>query len=220
MNIGIIGAGNIAGTVGVLWAKAGHAVRFGTRHPEGLAPLLARAGAGASAGTAEDAARFGEAVFCSVPYGAWPDLAAVVAPLVAGKVVIDSANPYPERDGSFARDVIAAGEGSGLPIARLLPGARLVRAFNSVYFRTLETEAHRAGNRVGIPLAGDDDAALALAAGLVRDAGFDPVLVGPLARAREFDPGTPVYNTGMSGPELARALGLQEDRAGGVRHPA
>lgn len=122
--------------------------------------------------------------------------------------MIDSANPFPERDGAFASDTVAAGEGAGLPVVRLLPGARLVRAFNSVYFKLLETEAHRAGDRVGIPLAGDDEDALAVAARLVRDAGFDPVIVGPLARAREFDPGTPVYNTGMSGPNLARALGV------------
>ncbi len=206
MNIGIIGAGNIAGAVGLLWTQAGHTVRFGSRHPEALGPLLGKVGINGSAGTPEGTARFGEVVFCSVPYGAWPELAAGVAPLVAGKVVIDSANPYPERDGAFARDAIAAGEGSGLPVARLLPGARLVRAFNSVYFKLLETEAHRAGDRIGIPLAGDDEDALAVAAGLVRDAGFDPVLVGTLARAREFDAGTPVYNTGMTGPDLARAL--------------
>jgi len=208
MNIGIIGAGNIAGAVALLWARAGHAVRFGTRHPETLGPLLAKVGGTASAGTAADAVRFGEALFCSFPYGAWPDLATAVAAFATGKVVIDSANPYPERDGAFASDAVAAGQGAGVPVARLLPGARLVRAFNSVYFKVLETEAHRAGDRVGIPLAGDDEDALALAAGLVRDAGFDPVLVGPLARAREFDPGTSVYNTGMSGPDLARALGV------------
>jgi len=208
MNIGIVGAGNIAGTLGVLWAKAGHKVRFGTRHPDQLGPLLAEAGSLASAGTPEEAARFGEAVFCSVPFGAWPTLAPVLGPLLSGKVVLDSANPYPERDGVFAREVIAAGEGSGVPVARLLPGVRLVRAFNSVYFKTLQTEAHRAGDRVGIPLAGDDAAALDMAARLVRDAGFEPVLAGPLARAQSFDPGTPVYNTGMSGAELAHALGV------------
>jgi 8-hydroxy-5-deazaflavin:NADPH oxidoreductase len=206
MNIGIIGAGNIAGTVGLLWAKAGHTIRFGTRRPDRLGRLLEAAGPAASAGTTEDVAQFGEVVFCSVPYGAWPDLAASLAALVTGKVVIDSANPYPERDGAFARQVIEAGQGAGVPIARLLPGSQFVRAFNSVYFKTLESEAHRAGDRVGIPLAGDDKEALALAARLVRDAGFEPVIVGPLARAREFDPGTRVYNTGMSGPELARAL--------------
>ena len=208
MNIGIIGAGNIGGTVGVLWAKAGHLVRFATRHPESLGPLLAEAGPNAAAGSPEEAARFGEVVFCSVPYGAWPSLALALAPLVSGKVVLDSANPYPGRDGEFARAAIAAGEGAGVPVARLLPGTRLVRAFNSVYFKTLQTEAHRSGDRVGIPLAGDDAAALDVAARLVRDAGFEPVLAGPLTAARSFDPGTPVYNTGMSGADLARALGV------------
>ena len=209
MNIGVIGAGMIGGTVGVLWAKAGHRVRFGTRHPESLGSLVAEAGPQASAGSPEEAARFGEVVFCSVPYGAWPALAPALAPLVSGKVVLDSANPYPGRDGDFARGAIAAGEGAGVPVAKLLPGVRLVRAFNSVYFKTLRTEAHRAGDRVGIPLAGDDAAALDVAARLVRDAGFEPVVVGPLVRAVSFDPGTPVYNTGMSGADLARALGVE-----------
>jgi 8-hydroxy-5-deazaflavin:NADPH oxidoreductase len=208
MNIGVIGSGKIGGTVGVLWAKAGHSVRFATRHPESLGPLLAEAGPNASAGSPEEAARFGEIIFCSVPYGAWPSLAPAIAPLVSGKVVLDSANPYPGRDGEFARTAIAAGEGAGVPVARLLPGARLVRAFNSVYFKTLETEAHRAGDRVGIPLAGDDAAALDASARLVRDAGFEPVVVGALVSAASFDPGTPVYNTGMSGTELARVLGV------------
>jgi 8-hydroxy-5-deazaflavin:NADPH oxidoreductase len=208
MNIGVIGAGKIGGTVGALWAKAGHRIRFATRHPESLEPLIAESGPNASAGRPEEAARFGEIVFCSVPHGAWPTLAPSIASLVAGKVVLDSANPYPGRDGDFASAAIAAGEGSGVPVARLLPGAWLVRAFNSVYFKTLQTEAHRAGDRVGIPLASDDVAALDVAARLVRDAGFEPVVVGPLARALSFDPGTPVYNTGMSGAELARALGV------------
>ncbi len=215
MKLGIIGAGNISGTLGVLWAAAGHSVRFGTRHPDRLASLLERAGHGASAGTAVEAATFGAVVFCSIPYGAWPDLAPELAPVLAGKVVLDSANPYPDRDGPFATEAIAAGEGSGLPVARLLPGARLIRAFNSVYFKTLETEAHRVGDRVGIPLAGDDADALQVASGLVRDAGFEPVVVGPLLRARDFDPGTAPYNTGMSGVELVKALNRADARRSG-----
>ena len=208
MKIGIIGAGNIAGAVGVLWARAGHpsGSAQGTRRRS--VRCSRRAGGDATGGSVAEAAGFGEVVFCSVPYGAWPTLAPTLAPLFVGKVVIDSANPYPERDGTFASDALAAGEGSGVPVARLLPGARLVRAFNSVYFKLLESEAHRAGDRIGIPLAGDDEDAFAVAGGLVRDAGFDPVVVGPLARAREFDAGTAVYNTGMSGPDLARALGV------------
>jgi predicted dinucleotide-binding enzyme len=84
-----------------------------------------------------------------------------------------------------------------------------VKAFNTVYFETLETEAHRDGDRVGIPLAGDDAEALALTAQLVRDAGFDPVLVGALDRGKEFEPDTRVYNTGMSGPQVREALGVK-----------
>ena len=84
----------------------------------------------------------------------------------------------------------------------MFPGSRWVKAFNTVYFKTLEREAHRKGERVGIPLASDDSGALEIAAGLVRDAGFDPVIVGPLARGKEFEPDTKPYNTGMSGRQL------------------
>jgi hypothetical protein len=208
MRIGIVGAGAIGGTVGALWATAGHVVRFGTRNPGSVRPLLARLGAGAEAGSPADAAAFGEVVLCAAPYGAWPELAAAIGPHVSGKVVLDAANPYPARDGDFARAAIAAGRGAGRPVAALLPAARLVRAFSTVYAGTLAREAHRAGDRVGIPLAGDDPAALREAADLVRDAGFEPVVVGGLDRARDFDPGSAVYNTGMSGPEVARALGI------------
>ena len=206
MKIGIIGAGSIAGTVGELWARAGHTVRYGARDPEKARATL---GTGNVVGLTSDAATFGDVVFCSFPYGAWPEISQVLAPLLAGKVVLDSANPYPERDGAFAQDALDAGMGSGLPIARLLSGAKLVRAFNSVYFKTLLSEAHRSGERIGIPLAGDDPQALAVAAELVRDAGFAPVIVGALGRARDFDPGTAVYNTGMSGSAVAHALGVK-----------
>jgi predicted dinucleotide-binding enzyme len=77
-----------------------------------------------------------------------------------------------------------------------------------VYFKTLASEAHREGDRVGIPLAGDDREALETAAGLVRDAGFDPVIVGALERGKEFEPGTRPYNSGMSGPELRKLFAL------------
>jgi predicted dinucleotide-binding enzyme len=75
-----------------------------------------------------------------------------------------------------------------------------------VYFKTLQDEAHRSGDRVGIPLASDDTGALDTAATLVRDAGFDPVVVGPLVRGKEFEPDTPAYNTGMSGRALRDLL--------------
>jgi predicted dinucleotide-binding enzyme len=208
MKIGIIGSGRIGGALGPLWAKAGHEVFYASRHPENLDGLVKQTGPRARAGSVEDAARFGEVILLAVPYGAVPGLGPVLAPLLRGKVVIDAGNPYPQRDGQLATEVLASGQGSGVGTARSLPGARLVRGFNTVWSRTLEKEAHRSGDRVGIPLAADDAAALEEAAALVRDAGFDPVLVGPLPTAARFDTGTAVYNTGMSGPEVRRALGL------------
>jgi predicted dinucleotide-binding enzyme len=208
MKIGIIGVGNIGATIGTLWVNAGHDVVFGVRHPDRAATLLARLNDRAASGTNEEAVDFGEVVFTAAPFGVWPVLAAQIAEAVAGKVVIDAANPYPGRDGDFAQHAIDAGEGAGVPVARLLPGARLVRGFNSVAARTFKEEAHRAGDRIGVPLAGDDIVAVEIAARLVRDAGFDPVSVGKLVEARHFDPDTPVYGSNMTGPQLRAALGV------------
>jgi predicted dinucleotide-binding enzyme len=212
MKIAVIGSGHIGSTVGRLWTKAGHDVYFGVRRPEEVAQRLRAQGVVAQAGAVEAAAAYGEVVFVAVPYGCWPELSAALGPLVAGKVVIDAGNPYPQRDGVFAQQAIDGGEGAGVPVARLLPGARLVRGFNAVFWRVLESEAHRKGPRVGVPLAGDDEAALAVASQLVTDAGFDPVVVGPLLRARDFDPGTRVYNTGMTAAQLTAALHESQGR--------
>jgi predicted dinucleotide-binding enzyme len=108
----------------------------------------------------------------------------------------------------MAEEVRRSGRGTGPYLREWFPGVRIVRAFNTVWDRTLEKEAHRAGPRVGIPLASDGEDALQIAAALVTDAGFDPVIVGPLDRSREFDMGAPVYDTGMSGPEVRKALGV------------
>jgi predicted dinucleotide-binding enzyme len=124
-----------------------------------------------------------------------------------GKIVLDTGNAYERRDGAAAHDATAHPQGSAGWAAAMFPGARWVKAFNTVYFKTLESEAHRPGDRVGIPLASDDLDAMDQAASLVRDAGLDPVIVGPLARGREFEPNTPSYNTGMSGRELRAAFG-------------
>ena len=100
-------------------------------------------------------------------------------------------------------------QGTGVASAAFLPGTRLVRAFNAIFYKNLASEAHRPGERVGIPIAGDDAQALEVAQRLVRDAGFDPVVVGPLARAREFDVGTPVYTQVLTAAQLRKALGLK-----------
>jgi predicted dinucleotide-binding enzyme len=208
MRIGIIGAGRIGATVGALWVRAGHEIRLGSRDPHRLAALVQELGPTASVGSIEDAARWADVVFCAFPYGIWPQMARKLAPLVAGKLVMDAANPYPRRDGAFAQAAIDGGQGSGLPVAGLLPGAHLVRAFNSVYWETLKTEAHRSGERIAIPLAGDDPAALDVASNLVREAGFDPVTAGPLVQAAAFDVGAPVYDNPQTAAGMERMLGL------------
>src|SRR5215212_813176 len=104
MRIGIIGAGMIGSTVGKLWVDAGHEVRFASRHPEELQPLVAELGERASAGTAAEAARFGEVVMLTVPLAAVPILAGEVAESLAGKVVLDTGNAYAKRDGGAAEE--------------------------------------------------------------------------------------------------------------------
>ena len=209
MRIGIVGAGMIGSTVARLWVDAGHEVRLASRHPDALQPLVDRLGKGASAGTPADAAAFGEVVMLTVPLGAIADLARDLAPLLVGKVVLDTGNAYEGRDREAAREAVRHPEGSAGWAAAKFPGARWVKAFNTVYFKVLEREAHREGDRVGIPLAGDDRQALDTAARLVSDAGFDPVIIGPLARGREFEPGTPPYNTGMSGRDLRNMFAVR-----------
>ena len=210
MKIAIIGSGRIGGVLGKLWAQAGHQVRFSSRHPDHLDRLVAESGSNASRSSIEEALAFGEVFLISIPYGSLPAFGDQYGSALSGKIVMETGNPYPERDGEVARRVLDSGLGTGHWSSCWLPGARLVRAFNSVWDRTLAREAHRTPPRVGVPLAADDTEATEIAAGLVSGAEFDPVVAGPLSRAREFDVGTPVYNTNMSGPEVRRALRLPE----------
>lgn len=207
LSIGIIGSGNMGGGLGKLWAEAGHPVFFSSRNPEELAPLVAEAGPNAQAGTPEEAARFGDVVLIAVPYGALPQIGEDYASLMEGKVVIDLGNPRADRDGPMADDAIE--RGTGVASAEYLPGTRLVRAFNAIAYTMLEDPTNDAGETIGIPIAGDDPEAVAIAEQLVREAGFDPVVVGGLDTARQFDRGTPVYVRGMTAAELRSALGIE-----------
>ena len=204
--IGIIGSGRQGGNVGLQFARAGHEVLFSSRQPDELKELVAKAGPNARAGLPQEAATFGDVVLIAVPYGALPQVGRDYAPLMKGKVVIDCGNPREDRDGAMAKDAAAAG--TGVASAGFLPGVRLVRAFNALSFVQVEQQAHRAGEKLGIPIAGDDREAVAIVTELVVDAGFDPVVVGGLSRAREFDAGTPVYVKGMTARQLREALKL------------
>jgi predicted dinucleotide-binding enzyme len=206
MRIGIIGSGQQGGAIGLQWIKAGHEILFSSRHPEELADLIRQAGPRARAGLPQEAATFGEVVLIAVPYGALPQVGRDFAAMMRGKIVIDCGNPREDRDGPMAADAIT--KGTGVASAEYLPGVRLVRAFNALSAVQVEREAHRSGEKIGIPIAGDDADAVATVVELVVDAGFDPVVVGSLARAREFDRGTPVYVRGMTAAQLKAALKL------------
>jgi hypothetical protein len=204
LKVGIIGGGHIGSTVGTLWVKSGHSVMFSSRHPEELAPLVQGLGDLAKAGSVEEAITFGDVMFIAVPYKAYPQIGQDYGSKLAGKVVLDAGNATAARDGEILNEVRE--EGIGITSAKYLPGSKIVRAFNSLPYKILVAEANRAGDRMAIPLAGDDKDALTVASTLVHDAGFDPVVVGPLARAKDFAQGGPLYGQQITAKEFHQKL--------------
>jgi 8-hydroxy-5-deazaflavin:NADPH oxidoreductase len=202
--IGVIGSGNIGSTVGTLWVKAGHQVLFSSRNPENLKQLIDSLGPLARAGTVGDALTFGDAALLAVPYGAYPQIGKDYAQELAGKIVLDAGNAVPSRDGEISKE--AQELGIGLTSAKHLPKARIVRAFNTLSYLVLASNAHRAGERMAIPIAGDDKEALALASKLIQDAGFDSVIVGSLQSAKLFARGGPLYGQQITAKEMRLRL--------------
>ncbi len=206
--IGIIGSGRIGGNLGILLARAGHDVLFSSRHPEGLGDLVRTAGQKACTGTVREAIAFGDVIVLSVPLKGIPELDAEAKHALKGKVVIDTSNPYPERDGAIAEEARRESGGMGVFVARLLPGARIIRAFNTVYFEDLKKTVNRKGEKIGVPIAGDDPEGLEAAYELVTHAGLDPVIVGTLDKSKLFDVGTDVYATSDPAEKIRQKLHL------------
>jgi 8-hydroxy-5-deazaflavin:NADPH oxidoreductase len=193
LKIATIGAGHEGGTLGTLFAKQGHPVMFSSLHPEQLKDLVANAGPTAQAGTVEEAVKFGDVVLLVVPYTAVEQIGKDYGPALAAKqLVIDVSNPIARRDGDAIVNWVAEQGGAGLATAKLLPGAHLVRGFNAINYLRLAADAHRPGEPIGVPIAGDDPNAIALATKLTREIGFEPVLVGGLAMGKYLVPGTPL----------------------------
>jgi 8-hydroxy-5-deazaflavin:NADPH oxidoreductase len=206
LKIGIVGSGNVGGMLGSVWAKAGHEVMLSSRNLEHDRALAAKIGTNARAGTPREAAAFGDVVTIAVPYGAMPAIGKDLGELVRDKVVIDTSNPFVGRDGDVAQ--WARDKGAGLASAELLPGARVVRAFNAIGYARMGT-AHEQPGRVGMPIAGDDAQAIAVASRLVRDIGFEPVLIGGLAKGRHLMPGTAL--AGERTPDEVRKIAATLD---------
>jgi 8-hydroxy-5-deazaflavin:NADPH oxidoreductase len=199
MKIGIIGAGNIGGTLTQLLVRAGHQVAVSnSRGPESLKSLVSEVGRNAHAVNVQEAAAFGEIVILAVP---WRKPEALPPPhLVAGKIVIDAMNPY--GDGGTILDLGAST--SSEETAKRLPGCRLVKAFNTIHYKHLqERGTSRKEERLAIYVAGDDDSAKSVVKRLIDDIGFAPFDTGSLRDGgRKQQPGSPIYNKPMT---LARA---------------
>ena len=195
MKIGFIGSGNIGGAIGELLAKAGHEVFFSSRNPDNLKPLVARVGPRSRAGTPKEAIAFADVVFLGVPYSSMPQIGQDYAAALKGKIVLDAGNPNVRRDGPTAPAAVDKGAG-------------LTTAFNQLNNKVFLTGAHRDGDKIAVPLAGDDKQALAVASQLVTDAGFEPVIVGNLAAGKSFDSSQPIFLKAMTARELKEALKL------------
>jgi 8-hydroxy-5-deazaflavin:NADPH oxidoreductase len=203
MKIGIIGAGHIGATLARHFAKAGHEVGISnSRGPHTLAGLVKSMGPKTCAMTSHEAAWFGDIVILAAP---WRKTEALPLPkLVAGKIVVDAMNPY-----SAEGEVISLGETtSSEEVARHLPGARLVKAFNTMYYHTLATETRdSANNRLVIFLAGDDADAKQTVARLIEQIGFAPLDTGSLRTGgRMQEPDSPLYNRPLTPDEACAAL--------------
>jgi 8-hydroxy-5-deazaflavin:NADPH oxidoreductase len=208
VKIGIIGSGMIGGTLAGLWNKAGHEVAISnSRGPESLAETAKQAGPGVRAATVEEAARFGDLVLAAVPLKAYRSLPASA---LAGKIVVDAMNYYPDRDGHIAELDSGAATSSEL-LARHLPQSRIVKAFNTIYFKHLAANGDTArpiSERRAIFIAGDDQAAKETVARLIEEIGFGAVDTGGLREGgTRQQPGTAIYNREISVGAAHEVLG-------------
>jgi 8-hydroxy-5-deazaflavin:NADPH oxidoreductase len=182
-------------------------VLFSSRHPEELKELVAGLGPLAQNGAVSQAISFGDVLFIAVPYGALPQLGKDYGDALRGRIALDSCNAVAARDGAVLAEEVER-DGIGVTSQKYLPGTRLVRAFNTLSYAIFEREANRPDPKLAVPIAGDDNEAVQVGAGLVRDAGFEPVLVGGLADARRFQRGAPGYGQAVTAAEFKQKLSL------------
>lgn len=207
MNIGIIGAGFIGRALAALAIKSGHDVMISnSRSPKTLGSTVAALGC--KVGTAAQAAAFGDVVFVAIPFYA---IDALPAPALAGKTIVDANNYYPQRDGAIEALDQHRDTTSGL-LARQLPGATVVKAFNAILQGDLETDGRPSGtpNRRALPIAGDDAAAKRVVTGLLDQFGFDTVDAGSLEDSWRFERAKPAYCVPLNAADLRTALAAAE----------
>lgn len=202
MKIGIIGAGNLGATLAKLFAAAGHQVALSnSRGPASLSGLIEQIGPAVTAMTVAEAAAFGDVVVEAIPFGHFRDLPVIV---LSGKILITASNYYPRRDGAIDFSEHNQSE----LIAQHLPTTRVVKAFNTIWYQHLAAQGNPdlpLGQRRVIFLAGDDQEAKDLVAGLISEIGFGPLDTGSLAASKIQEPDSVIYNVDMTVDE-AKAL--------------
>ena len=201
IKIGIIGSGRVGRALGGVWANAGNKVMFSSRNLDNDRKIATEVGANARAGTPQEAAAYGQVILFAVPYSAFPELIKSLGNSLNGKVVINASNPFPQRDGDIANE--ARNKGAGLFDAQLLPRAHIVRAFNAVSAARMAS-VHDDPGKIGMPIAGNDKKAIEVASRLVREVGFEPVVIGGLEMGKYLMPGTPL--AGEHTPEEVRSI--------------
>lgn len=205
MNIGILGAGNIGASAAKLFAAAGHDVRIAnSRGPQSLTALVAGLGDKVRAATPEDAVAFGDVVLIAVPWSHREDAIPDAGPY-DDKIVIDAMNPYDE---DYELEDLGNRTSSEI-IKTLVPGARLVKAFNTLYYKRLagEGKPHGSKDRLTIFIAGDDAQAKAVVAKLIDEIGFDALDTGSLAEGgRKQQPGSAIYNVPLTARDAKETL--------------
>ena len=185
IKIGTIGTGRMAGNLGKLWAATGHQIFFGSRDPQKAKSLAGSIGSNADGGTPAEAIAFGEVILLAVPWTAAEETLKALGPF-EGKILIDMTNPVKPSEAGMQLALDSA-TSAAEQIAGWASDARVVKAFNTIYFENLEKPQFGAEQASSF-FCGDDDQAKAVVAQLSRDIGFDPVDSGPLTNARLLEP--------------------------------
>lgn len=208
MKIGIIGAGFIGQAVGKILLKAGHQVLISNSRGPNTLYSVKSALPGAETGTVEEACDFANMVLVATPLSAYPTLP---ANKLANKIILDTGNYYPERDGQIPELEDYQTTTSTL-LAKYLPQSTIIKVFNAIIARHIEIDARPIGapDRRALPIAGDNESAKQQVMSLVNELGFDPVDTGSLEDSWRFERGKPSYCFHLNKETLQQALGQAE----------
>jgi len=207
MKIGIIGSGNIGGSLGKHWAKAGHEVLFSSRNPSELGSLVKEANHDSKARSVTEAFEANADVYVlAMPFKGIDKIAEFYAGEYADSIILDATNPYPERDGEMARKVRDANYCASEYTAMKFSTARTAKAFNTIQAKHLKDRAFKTQDKLAIPFAAQDEESKHIIQQLIEDIGFDAVYVGNLSDTKAMDPDEKLYGVVAGKNELLDLL--------------